>query len=183
MRSHPQRIPTLMILAALVIAASAQVWSQRPPSDKAQERIEREVRHELVMLPYYGVFDNLAFKVQGSTVTLLGQVVLPPLKSNAEAALKRIEGVEKVINQIEVLPASPADDSIRLKVYRAIYSEGALERYALYAIPSVHIIVRGGKVTLEGVVAREMDKNIANIRAKGVPGVFSVTNNLRVEKS
>ena len=182
MRSHSRRIPILMILAAMLIAAPAEIWSQHPAPDKAQGRIEREVLHELRMLPYYGVFDNLAFKVQGSAVTLLGQVILPTLKSDAGAVVKRIEGVEKVINQIEVLPMSPSDDRIRLNVYRAVYSQGALERYALQAVPSVHIIVSGGHVTLEGVVAKEMDKNVANIRAKGVSGVFSVTNNLRLEK-
>jgi hyperosmotically inducible protein len=143
--------------------------------------LEREVRHELITLPYYGVFDNLAFKVHGYTVTLMGQVTRPTLKSDAEAAVRRIEGVERVDNQIEVLPLSPADDRIRIAEYRAIYGQSALERYALQAIPPVHIIVKGGHVTLEGVVANEMDKNIANLRANSVPGVFSVTNNLRVE--
>jgi len=152
------------------------------PNGRSMDRIAREVRHELVMLPYYGVFDNLAFRVDGSTVTLMGQVTRPTLKSDSERVVKNIEGVEQVNNQIEVLPASPNDDRIRLAVYRAIYGHTALNRYALQAVPPIHIIVRNGNVTLEGVVANESDKNIANIQANSVPGVFSVTNNLRVEK-
>jgi|SRR5436309_2979369 len=148
--------------------------------DRASQRLTREVRHELVMLPYYGVFDNLAYKVDGNTVTLMGQVTRPTLKSDAERVVKDIEGVERVVNNIEVLPLSPNDDRIRLAVYRAIYGDTSLSRYGLQAIPPVHIIVSNGKVTLEGVVSSEADKNIANIRANGVPGVFGVTNNLRV---
>jgi hyperosmotically inducible protein len=154
----------------------------RRPEERALTGIEREVRHELVMLPYYGVFDNLAFKVDGSTVTLMGQVTRPTLKSAAERVVKDIEGVDKVVNNIEVLPLSPNDDQIRLATYRAIYGHSALNRYALQAVPPIHIIVKNGNVTLEGVVATEMDKNIANIQARSVPGVFSVTNNLRVEQ-
>jgi len=149
---------------------------------RPQERLEREVRHELVMLPYYGVFDNLAFKVDGYRVTLLGDVTRPTLKTDAGAAVKRIEGVESVDNQIEVLPLSPNDDRIRLAVYRAVYRQASLSRYALQAIPPIHIIVKNGNVRLEGIVATEADKNLAGIRAKGVPGVFSVENNLRVEQ-
>jgi hyperosmotically inducible protein len=151
------------------------------PGSRGQERILREVRHELVMLPFYGVFDNLAFKVEGSTVTLLGQVTRPTLKSDAEKVVKDIEGVERVVNQIEVLPLSPMDDRIRLAEYRAIYGTPGLDRYAMNAVPPIHIIVSNGKVTLEGVVANEGDKNMAGVKANGVSGVFSVTNNLRVE--
>ncbi len=151
-------------------------------STLGQQRISREVRHELVMLPYYGVFDNLAYKVNGDTVTLLGQVTRPTLKSDAENVVKNIEGVERVRNQIEVLPLSPNDDRIRIAVYRAIYGFQGLDRYALAAVPSIHIIVKNGNVTLEGVTANEADRNLANVQANGVPGVFSVTNNLRVEQ-
>lgn len=151
-------------------------------SERARKRMEREVRHELVMLPYYGVFDNLVFKVDGVTLTLLGQVRQPTLKSDAERVVKGIEGIERVVNNIEVLPLSPADDSIRLAVYRAIYGNSALNRYALQAVPSIHMIVKNGNVTLEGVVAQAGDKNIANLQANTVHGVFSVTNNLSVEK-
>jgi hyperosmotically inducible protein len=152
-------------------------------SRRGQTRLMREVRHELVMLPYYGVFDNLAFRVDGSTVTLLGQVSRPTLKSDAENVVKDIEGVEKVVNNIEVLPTSPNDDRIRLAAYRAIYGHSVLNRYALQAVPPIHIIVKNGNITLEGVVANEMDKNVANMQARGVPGAFNVTNNLVVEKS
>lgn len=143
-------------------------------------RIERQVRHELVMLPYYGVFDNLSFRVDGDTVTLLGQVTRPTLKSSAENVVKSVEGVERVVNNIEVLPLSPNDDRLRISVYRAIYGQTGLDRYALQAVPPIHIIVNNGNVTLEGVVASETDKNLANIQANGVAGVFSVKNNLRV---
>jgi hyperosmotically inducible protein len=152
-------------------------------SAKSQERITREVRHELLMLPWFGVFDNIAFKVDGSTVTLLGQVVRPSLKSDAENSIKHIEGVEKVENQIEVLPPSPMDDQLRLVLYRAIYGYPALEKYALGVQKPIRIIVKNGHVALEGVVDNEADKNLAGLRANGVPGIFSVANNLRVESS
>jgi len=148
---------------------------------KGTDRITREVRHELVMLPYYGVFDNLAYRVDGSTVTLLGQVTRPTLKSDAENVVKGIEGVTRVDNQIQVLPLSSMDDRIRIATYRAIFSKPGLDRYAMQAVPPIHIIVDNGKVTLEGVVANEADKTQANLAANGVSGVFSVTNNLRVE--
>jgi hyperosmotically inducible protein len=152
--------------------------------DAAESRIAREVRHQLLMLPYYGVFDDLAFRVDGNTVTLLGAVTRPTLKSDAEAAVKRVEGVEKVINQIEVLPLSPMDDRIRMAEYRAIYGDPALStRYGFRSIPPIHIIVKNGHVTLEGVVANQADKDLINVRANSVPGVFSVTNNLQVEQS
>ena len=134
------------------------------------------------MLPYYGVFDNLSYRVDGSKVTLFGQVTRPTLKSDAENVVKKIEGVEKVDNQIEVLPLSPNDDRVRLAVYRAIYSKPQLQRYQLGAVPPIHIIVKNGNVTLEGVVANQGDKDVAGIAANGVPGVFSVKNNLMVEK-
>ena len=154
-----------------------------PLSQKGIDRIIKEVHHELVMLPFYGVFDNLAYKVSpDGTVTLLGQVSRPTLKSDAENVVKRIEGVERVDNQIKVLPVSPNDDRIRRAVYRAIYGNEVLSQYALRAVPPIHIIVENGNVTLEGVVARQMDKQIAEMQAKSVPGVFSVTNNLKVEE-
>ncbi len=147
-----------------------------------ENRIAREVRHQLVMLPYYGIFDDLAFRVDGSTVTLMGAVTRPTLKSDAENVVKRIEGVTRVINNIEVLPLSPMDDQIRMAEYRAIYGDPTLStRYGYRALPSIHIIVKNGHVTLEGVVANEGDKNLIGVRAKSVPNVFSVTNNLRVE--
>jgi hyperosmotically inducible protein len=154
-----------------------------PLGQRGIDRIVKEVHHELVMLPFYGVFDNLAYKVSpDGTVTLLGEVSRPTLKSDAENAVKRIEGVEHVDNQIKVLPTSPNDDRIRRAVYRSIYGNDVLSQYALRAVPPIHIIVENGNVTLEGVVARQMDKQVAEMQAKSVPGVFAVTNNLRVEE-
>lgn len=144
-------------------------------------RIAREVRHELAMLPYYNVFDNLAFRVDGSTVTLMGQVLpTPNLKSDAENAVKHIEGVTRVINNIQVLPLSPMDDQIRREEFRAIYSFPSLNKYAIQAIPPIHIIVDNGRVTLVGVVDNQADKDAAGIRANTVPNVFGVTNELQV---
>ncbi len=186
--------PGLLTLVLFITFASECAWAipaggqvqKRPRSERvppqAEKRIEREVLHELRMLPYYTLFDNLEFKVRGYEVELDGQVVRPTLKSDAEAVVKRIEGVEKVVNKIEVLPLSPNDDRIRVAEYRAIFSRPGLDRYALQAVPPIHIIVKNGNVTLVGVVASEMDKNVANIEARSVSGVFSVTNNLRVEK-
>ena len=175
-------ILTLFVLAAL--SAGQEQMSQRDqPTARSQERIQREVRHELLMLPYFGVFDNIAYKVDGSTVTLLGQVVRPTLKSDAGNAVKHIEGVESVDNQIEVLPPSPMDDRIRRRLFRAIYGYPALQRYALGVQKPIRIIVKNGHVNLEGVVDSEGDKNIAGIRANGVSGIFSVTNNLQVVAS
>lgn len=147
-----------------------------------ESRIAKAVRHELVMLPYFGIFDDLGFQVNGSTVTLLGQVTRPTLKSDAGNVAKKVEGVTSVVNNIEVLPLSPNDDRIRMATYRAIYGDPALSsRYGYRALPSIHIIVKNGQVRLEGVVANESDKSIAGIRANGVPGAFSVQNELRVE--
>ena len=170
-----------VVLFTLITAVGAISADQRT-SSRSTARIIREVRHELVMLPYYGVFDNLAYKVEGYTVTLMGQVTRPTLKSDAENVVKKIEGVEKVKNEIEVLPLSPNDDGMRRAEYRAIYGDTVLNRYALQAVPPIHVIVKNGNVMLEGVVATEADKNVAGIRANGVSGVFSMTNNLHVEK-
>ncbi len=174
-----------VLLAGLItitgIPALAQ-QAQQEASQKAVERIQREVRHELVMLPYLDVFDNLAYKVDGYNVTLFGQVTRPVLKSDAENVVKKIEGIEKVDNQIEVLPPSPMDDQLRLRLYRAIYGYAPLQKYALGVLKPIRIIVKGGHVTLEGVVDNASDKNVAGLRANGVPGVFSITNNLAVVK-
>jgi hyperosmotically inducible protein len=178
--------PRLQILSisllALVAFAAAQDPQRDQPSAKSQDRITREVRHELLMLPYFGVFDNIAYKVDGTTVTLLGQVVRPSLKSDAENVVKRIEGVDRVDNQIEVLPPSPMDDRIRVRLFRAIYQYPGLQKYELGVQKPIRIIVKNGHVTLEGVVDNDSDKNLAGIRANGVSGTFSVTNNLQVVK-
>ena len=178
------KLRTLFVACTILALGSAVLGQQvTEPSARATERITREVRHELLMLPYFGVFDNIAYKVDGYNVTLLGQVSRPSLKSDAENVVKRIEGVEHVDNQIEVLPTSPMDDRLRLRLYRAIYGYPALQKYALGVQKPIRIIVKNGNVTLEGVVDSEADKNIANIRAHGVSGSFSVTNNLQVVKS
>jgi hyperosmotically inducible protein len=181
---------TVMIALALfpcsLRAGSVRVRRQQAPYARNaahyEEWLKREVRHELVMLPWYSVFDNLEYSVRGDRVTLMGQVVRPTLKSDAETAVKKLEGVQGVDNQIEVLPVSPMDDQIRLAEYHAIYSFPMLQRYAVGAVPPIHIIVKNGHVTLEGVVAKEADKNAAYLRASGVPNVFSVTNHLVVEE-
>src|ERR1700733_3132869 len=174
-------VVVVFILLSLATLGLAQDRDQ--PSAKSQDRITREVGHDLLMLPYFGVFDYIAFKVEGSTVTLLGQVVRPSLKSDAENALKRIEGVEKVDNQIEVLPPSPMDDGLRIRLYREIYGYPALEKYALGVQKPIRIIVKNGRVALEGVVDSEADKNLAGMRVNSVPGIFQVTNNLQVVPS
>ena len=166
-----------MSLGSLSCAAAAP---QKQTEPKAEQNLIKEVRHQLVLLPYYSVFDNLSFQLQGSKVILMGQVVRPTLKSDAEAAVKSIEGVSSVENNIEVLPVSPMDDQIRRAEFRAIYGEPALEKYASGSLLPIHIIVNGGHVTLEGYVISQSDKDLVNIKANGVPNVFSVTNNLQV---
>lgn len=167
---------------ALVTLPVSQAAISTVSTQKLQDRFENKIRHELVMLPYFGVFDNLSFTVEGSHVILSGQVTRPTLKSDAERVVKRIEGVESVTNEIEVLPPSPMDDQIRLAEYRAILGYSTLSRYSWGPVPPIHIIVKNGHVTLEGAVNNETDKNVATIRANGVSGVFSVENNLRVDK-
>ncbi len=169
-----------ILLFSSTIPAAAQNTSPQRNDKKLHDNIVKEVRHQLLLLPYYSVFDNLLFKVDGDKVTLMGQVVRPTLKSDAENVVKSIESVSSVDNQIEVLPVSPMDDQTRRAVFRAIYGDTALSRYGMSALPSIHIIVKNGNVALEGVVDSETDKNLANLRANGVPNVFSVTNNLTV---
>ena len=168
------------IIAGVVFTSAG--WSQGT-SSRESEHISKEVRHELVMLPYYGVFDDLAYRVDGNNITLFGAVTRPTLQKDAERAVKRIEGVGTVTNNIEVLPLSPNDDQIRRAVFRAIYSQPGLDMYGLRAVPTIHIIVKNGNVILRGAVGNEGDKNRANIAANGVPGDFSVKNELMVDKS
>jgi hyperosmotically inducible protein len=163
-------------LLALALTASAATTST-----SASKPIEEKIRKELVTLPFYNVFDTMSFSVNGDEVTLYGHVTRPTLKSSAENVVRQVAGVARVNNQIEVLPLSPNDDRLRLRLFRAIYSQPGLDRYALGAIPGIHIIVKNGNVSLEGVVMNEMDRNVAFLRANGVAGVFSVENNLRVE--
>jgi len=171
-------VVVISLAAATSIAIAAPTTSSSRGASDAQ--MENKVRKDLVTLPYYGVFDNLAYQVNGNTVTLYGQVVRPITRKDAERRVARIEGVDRVINNIEVLPVSGFDDSIRARTYRAVFRSGSLYRYAMGANPSIHIIVKGGNVTLEGVVSSQMDSQLAYMAANGVPGVFSVTNNLRL---
>jgi hyperosmotically inducible periplasmic protein len=173
-----EKLRRLLSLGALLAVPAFMYGSANPP---APQSLETKVRHQLNMLPYYGVFDNLSFRVDGNKVTLFGEVARPVLKSDAESAIKHIEGVGQVESHIEVLPLSNFDDQIRLRTARAIYGYPALNRYALGTHPPIHIVVKNGNVTLEGVVANSMDRNLAYIRANGIPGAFSVTNDLRID--
>ncbi len=156
---------------------------QKRDLTRLHARLAQEVRHQLVLLPYYGVFDDLAFEIKDvDTVVLMGEVTRPTLKSGAENVVKSIEGVGKIINNIEVLPLSPSDDRIRLETYRAIFTKPGLDLYAMRAVPPIHIIVKNGNITLKGIVATESDKNLAGIAARGIPGTFQVTNDLVAEK-
>jgi hyperosmotically inducible protein len=179
---HPRTASRFIVSALLLSGLSLAAPRQSTADQSTEARLQREVRHELVMLPYYSVFDDLGYRVDGTTVTLYGDVVRPTLKSDAENVVKRIEGVTQVINKINVLPLSPNDDHIRRAMLRAIYGDPTIgDRYGMQAIPSVHIIVNNGHVKLVGVVANEGDKNLIGMRANSVPGVFSVDNQLRVE--
>ena len=169
----------IAIVGVLAVVASLSFSAIAGPVDKAGPQLEK-VRKELVTLPYYGVFDNLAFKVDGSVVTLYGQVTRPTTSKDAQRRVAKLPGVSSVVNKIEVLPLSSFDNQIRVRTYRAVFGSGSLYRYALGANPSIHIIVNRGNVTLEGVVTNKADSQMAYIRANGVPGVFSVTNNLVV---
>lgn len=178
---------TAFLTATMVAAPLTSIANAKTPAKQQHEprakNLVKEVRHQLVLLPYYSVFDNLSYRIEGDKVILEGQVVRPTLKSDAEASVKSIEGVSGVVNNIEVLPVSPMDDQIRREVYRAIYGEASLFRYSTSAVPSIHIIVKNGNVTLEGVADNESDKNLAGLRANGAPNVFSVKNNLVVAGS
>jgi hyperosmotically inducible periplasmic protein len=171
----------IVVIALLVFLGGL---GTQESSAQAPARLIREIRHELVTLPYYGVFDWLEFEVQpDNTVILRGQVVRPTTKSDAEANVKDVDGVSRVINQIETLPPSPADDRLRVALYRAIYgSNSPLFRYATQSVPPIHIVVNRGRATLKGIVANKSDAQIAYIRARGVPGLFEVRNELINER-
>jgi hyperosmotically inducible periplasmic protein len=176
------RAPLIAALLAIPLGfpLPAANVPQKQEEPKNQQQLVKEVRHQLVLLPYYSVFDNLEYRVDGDRVILEGQVTRPTLKSDAEAAVKSIEGISSVQNNIEVLPPSPMDDQTRRAVYRAIYGDPSLSKYGWSAIPSIHIIVKNGHVTLVGVVDNDSDKNLANIRTSTVPNVFTVKNDLVV---
>jgi hyperosmotically inducible protein len=173
-------INKMTALAALgtLLAAPALVLAKNGPVKPLDER----VRHELASLPYLSVFDDLSCRVENDTVTLFGEVTRPVLKSDAGNVVKRLEGVARVDNQIEVLPLSPMDNQIRMREYRAIFGYAPLQRYGMGVIPSIHILVKNGNVTLKGLVSLEGDKQLAFIRANGVPGVFSVDNQIQIAR-
>ena len=177
------------LATAMLALAPGLANAQAPHNDpyvqgpQGEARMIHEIRHELVMLPYYSIFDDLGFRVEGSTVTLVGAVTRPVLKSDAGNVVKRVEGVSQVNNEIKVLPPSEFDAQIRRAMFRTIYGDPQIgDRYGNRALPSIHIIVDNGHVTLEGVVANKFDKDLINVRANSVPNVFSVTNNLQIEK-
>ena len=177
---------SLVLLSMLAVSnswPSATSAQSQEATRRLQERISREVYHELIMIPELTIFDHLAFKVDGGNVTLLGEVRNAFLKDSAEKAVRHIEGVEQIKNEIEVLPASINDDRIRRRVARAIFRDDRLFHYSLGSVPPIHIIVKGGHVTLKGAVNNQVDKDAAGIRANGVSGVFSVTNELEVTRS
>ena len=173
------RITAFLMMAMLSSPLSA-AQSRSQASPKFTQRVQKQVTHEILMLPYYGVFDVIGFKVEGYDVTLFGHVANASLKSDAEHAIKKIEGIEHINNRIEVLPPSPMDDGLRRQLFRAIYGYAPLQRYGVGSNRPIHIIVDRGHVTLEGVVDSPGDRNLVYIRANGVPGIFSVTNNLQV---
>jgi BON domain-containing protein len=198
-QSNKRRFTTaslIFVLSAAFISLPNQAYSADRPTlknestasqDQSREtrRLVREIRHELLTLPWYGVFDWLEGTVgPDGVVTLRGWVTRPTTKSDAEARVKEIEGVTRLNSQIKVLPLSPNDDRIRRAVYFALFgNDSPLFRYALGANPTIHIIVENGRVTLKGTVSSEADRNVANIKARSVPGVFEVKNDLAVEGS
>jgi BON domain-containing protein len=177
MQMRKSFIRVLFCLLIFILFVGSNVHAQ------TSAHLVREVRHELLTLPYYGVFDWLQFEVRpDNTVVLSGQAVRPSTRSDAEARVKDIDGVRRVVNQIEVLPASPQDDRLRVALYRTIYGwNSPLFRYATQAVPSIHIIVSGGRAALKGVVSNQGDATQAYVRARGVPGLFDVKNELQVE--
>jgi hyperosmotically inducible protein len=160
--------------------------AQAPPEaalpPEAQAKIAKAINHNVIMLPYYGIFDSLSYQLQGRTVILTGEVTNPSLKPDAERAVKKVEGVDKVVNNIEILPPSPIDQQIRERVRKTIYSYGPLFKYSRDPNPPIRIIVKNSRVTLEGVVDSEGDKNLCTLRVNQISSVLSVTNNLRVVK-
>lgn len=178
-------IPSALLGESSQQAGSEAMQADNARSPQVEQRIVREVRHELLMLPYYGVFDDLEYRVDDHTVILQGYVISEhsTTKDEAEKAVEKIEGVDKVVNNIEVLPPSPMDDGLRAQLYRKIYGYGPLFKYANLAIPPIHIVVKNGRVTLKGVVDNDTDKNLVGMLANQVPGVFEVTNDLRVVPS
>ena len=184
MKGILNRVAALFLAVVFAASLAAAAPAGQAGERAAYEQLAKKVRKELVTLPWYGVFDNLAYEIDGSTVTLSGQVVQPSTRKDAERRVRKLKGVERVVNNIEVLPLSGFDDSVRANTYRALMGwNSPLFRYGRGVNPSIHIVVRGGHVTLEGVVSNEGDRRLASILTNSVPGVFSVTNNLRNENA
>lgn len=181
MKSFKNSFVAFIFMVATTTATLAATPLMESGQGFDQQQVSKRVRKELITLPYYGVFDNLAYKVEGRMVTLYGQVVRPTTRSDAARRVAKIKGVEQVVNNIEVLPLSSFDDRIRVQAYRNIFNTSSLYRYAMGSNPSIHIVVNRGHLTLEGVVANRMDRQLAEFAARELPGVFSVTNNLRAE--
>ncbi len=182
MKTFKSKLVALAAALALTAGAALATPTESNAQGLGQQQLGKSVRKELVTLPYYGVFDNLAYEIKGGTVTLYGQVVRPTTRSDAARRVAKLDGVTQVVNKIEVLPLSSFDDAIRRATYRSVFNTAGLYRYAQGANPSLHIVVNHGHVTLEGVVANEGDRRFAYMAASQVPGVFSVTNNLRTER-
>jgi hyperosmotically inducible periplasmic protein len=185
-RTISPKFASLLVISLILTLSSLR--AQRPPEVKPataapktdESQLSHEIRHQLLVLPYYSVFDYITFTLDGGNVTLTGYVLRPTLRANAEAAAKSLEGVSSVKNLIELLPKSATDDDSRRAVYRSIFEDSTLQRYAVSEVPAIHIILRDGEVTLEGAVATEAEKNLASTRASGVSGVSNVKNNLAV---
>jgi hyperosmotically inducible protein len=177
-------LTTVLLLGLIAVAPSP--GAQRRPAAKQpaappvpeEPQLPREIRHQLAVIPYYSVFDYIGFTVDKDKVTLTGYVLRPTLRADAEAAVKSLEGVSSVKNMIEVLPKSSTDDDLRRAVYRAIFEDSTLQRYAVSNVPVIHILLKNGEVTLEGAVSTEAERNLAAARASSVSGVSSVKNNI-----
>ena len=190
------RFRSLIVLAGLILIATLDLGAAQRDKNPATlntaanrnarriEALKEEVRHQLVTLPYYTVFDWLEAQVKpDGTVTLMGEVTRPTVKDDAEHRVKKLESVSRVIDNIEVLPLSPMDDELRVALYRAIYRfDSPLFRYGTQSVPPIHIIVKNGHVTLKGVVLNESDSQLAYMAARGVPGTFEVKNELQIEQ-
>jgi hyperosmotically inducible periplasmic protein len=175
-------LPIFLLGFVEISVASTHNAADPAGSSRQPKSLTDQVRHELVMLPFLGVFDDLSFTIDGSNdVVLTGEVVRPTLKSDAEAVVRRIQGVTKVVDNIEVLPLSSFDDAIRLRTYRAIFSRPGFEKYADQAVSPIRIIVKNGNIALEGIVGSQMDKTLAEMAARSVPGAFSVIDNLTID--
>ncbi|MBO0858260.1 MAG: BON domain-containing protein [Chloracidobacterium sp.] len=192
---------TALTIIVLAFASISSISSSAAPTPQKNKKLEsrptgggeardlgyltKEIRKELVTLPFLSVYDWLEGRVEpDGTVYLAGQVTRPTLKKDAQRRVEKVEGVDKVINQIEVLPLSSNDDRLRLAVFRALFNANSpLFRYGQQPIPPIHIIISRGRLVLKGIVATKGDSDIATIRARGVPGLFDVKNELGVERN